>query len=1081
MNQLTNDHLKYLLERGINESLISSHSINYYNIKKSKLQLDLEIPGINFSYFDFDKNIIAHRLRPLASDWEKAITLRDYYLKEDGELPKFLTGKKQKPHAYFSPLLDWHKIAKKTNIDLIITEGETRAILLASHDIPCVGLPGVNGVSSLDKLLPDLEQIDWKNRNVSICFDSDIIQKEPVKFALLKLCKKLFPLGAKLSITLLPNEICGSKNGIDDFIVRHGINAFQNLEEEFKILSKTKFKILENKIIKNVEIDPVTQEKTTSLKYESSLNSLEPHTTVKSAMVWSILKDRFDYHPILHWLYWNDKYWEVVENDVVLGTIEEIRKKNNWITNNTKEIYERFQWKLSTQKTNWFNEKYLGFENGYLNTETNEFVLPFREARLTSILPFDYDSSAQCPQWLEFLDSAFHLEDTKEYLKAWFRWILAPKPNNRKFDLEATLWLVGKSGYGKSTVLETLKNLVGENSFGNLDITKLDNNNTVFNLVGKKIAINNDATGFIKELGKYNSICSNEEVMVWNKHHNEFPTRLGCVPVLAMNTPLGFSGADSSGLTRRLHILKFTRPPQKIDCQLDKKLKAEIAGIFAWAWSMDLESAIHIIKKNKDSESFEEVFEENMTEYQFLYENYLNGGTYQSSVLLQNYQKWAEAKGFKPSNRNKFAQALMNRLNIERIKNRDGYFYNIPDLEKVSLTELLKGNFEKAEQQTLFEQTPLFGSLENQSVTTVMTRDDPCDDPEPLLNKGGDDCDDGLDKNFSSNFISSSSSSDKNKENVITVITPLPSNEFTSSPPSSQVITVVTNDSDSQLDDICELGGFTLYEEVLFLPYGEVHLRQGVITSINKESESFEIFDNDREVIEYCSLNQIEKIKVDSDQNEHFSDPNLGEKKFISEIEKTLSEAEPYLVVRNIFGDIETQPYKSKESVTVSVNQNQGIPFGSEDYQESLELYHQIQAKIKEIGQNKGFLENSFAMVTFENFLTFSENLPLNKKEHLEVYYQWLNEPKNQVIKQTTLNFSEKQENSKFSQEHLIETIKSLPTNGKNNSSKRYECPNCQKSKLWLNEKKGIFGCHSCGDGKSIYRELAQLFNQNYR
>lgn len=1077
MNQLKNDHLKYLSERGINETLINSHAINYYSKKESKLQLNLEISGINFSYFDFDKNIIAHRLRPLASDWEKSPELKAFFQQKDDKLPKFLTGKNQPQHAYFSPLLDWHTIAKKTSIDLIITEGETRSIILASHNIPCIGLPGVNAVNKLGELLPDLDKIDWQNRNVSICFDSDIIEKYQVKNALLELIKALFTRGAKISITLLPNEICGAKNGIDDFILRHGINAFKHLDEQFKTLNESKYRLLDIKEIEIINFNKTSKKKETIIDYNFNIKRLEPYVTVKSAMVWSVLKDRFDYHPIFKWIYWNDKYWEVVDEDQILGTIQKMRYANQWIHNDDQKNLEEFQWHLSEQKTNWSNEKYLGFQNGYLNTQTNEFSLPFREARVMSILPFDYDPSAQCPRWLEFLDSSLHFDETKEYLKAWFRWILSPKANNRKFDLEGTLWLVGKSGYGKSTVLETLKNLVGVNSFGNLDITKLDNNNAVFNLVGKKIAINNDATGFIKDLGKYNSICSNEEVMVWKKRHDEFPVRLGCVPVLAMNAPLGFSGVDSSGLTRRLHILKFTRPPKEIDFSLDKKLNSEIAGIFAWAWSIDYETAIKTIHKNKDSSSFEEVFEENTTEYQFLCEMYLNGGEYQASVLLQDYQKWAESKGFKTSNKNKFAQT-MGRLNIEKYSSRKGTFYLIPDLEKVSLTELLKGNFEKAQQQSLLTELSL-NTNTNQSVMTVMTRDDHCDDAKPLINKGGGDGGDGFGNFSPENLISSSSFfSQKDMEKVTTVTTHLPDKGFGSPPPSPRVTTVTTNDGDSQLDDICEFGGFALYEEVLFLPYGEFDLRQGVITSINKESESFEIFDNDREVTEYCSLSQIEKIKLDSDQNEDLADPNLGGKMFISEIEKTLSEADPYLVVRNIFGDIETQPYK-KESVTVSIDQNQGITFESEDYQESLQLYHQIQSKIKEIGQNKGYLENSFTLVTYEPFLTFSENSPLNKKEHLEKYYQWLQIPKNQVVKQVSLDFSDNQEKTKFSQENLIASIKSLPTDGKN-GGKRYECPNCQKSKLWLNEQKGIFGCYSCQDNKAIYRKLARSFTQNY-
>ena len=182
---------------------------------------------------------------------------------------------------------------------------------------------------------------------------------------------------------------------------------------------------------------------------------------------------------------------------------------------------------------------------------------------VTSILPFDYNPKATCESWLNFLNQSLGNDTQKiEYARAWMRWILTPK-NNNKFPIEATLWIVGQQGTGKGTFLNILSNLVGEENYGVFTPEAITDTNMLFGLVDKKLAINQDVTGFISNIGVYNRICSNELVNVWNKYHNQFATRLNTVTVLAMNKPLSFSGNGSEGLKRRLHVLTFDRPPRK--------------------------------------------------------------------------------------------------------------------------------------------------------------------------------------------------------------------------------------------------------------------------------------------------------------------------------------------------------------------------------------------------------------------------------------------------------------------------------------------------------------------------------------
>ena len=133
--------------------------------------------------------------------------------------------------AIFSRLASEEKY--KTCKKLFITEGEKKADALTHYGFPCIGLSGVYGWkdkrSGESKPLPELEEFNWKNRQVYLVFDSDIVSKIEVLLALKSLSEFLKDKEAKVFIILLPNELNGGKNGADDFLRRHGKQAFSEL------------------------------------------------------------------------------------------------------------------------------------------------------------------------------------------------------------------------------------------------------------------------------------------------------------------------------------------------------------------------------------------------------------------------------------------------------------------------------------------------------------------------------------------------------------------------------------------------------------------------------------------------------------------------------------------------------------------------------------------------------------------------------------------------------------------------------------------------------------------------------------
>ena len=132
-------------------------------------------------------------------------------------------------HLYLPPLLEWQKIAPATDVPLIITEGEYKAITAAKNNLPTIGLGGVwNFKNANNRHLIEFKEFNWDKRRVYICYDSDAAQKWQVALAENALAHELLNLGAMPYILRLPQE-GDDKTGLDDFLLAKGRAAFDKI------------------------------------------------------------------------------------------------------------------------------------------------------------------------------------------------------------------------------------------------------------------------------------------------------------------------------------------------------------------------------------------------------------------------------------------------------------------------------------------------------------------------------------------------------------------------------------------------------------------------------------------------------------------------------------------------------------------------------------------------------------------------------------------------------------------------------------------------------------------------------------
>ena len=140
---------------------------------------------------------------------------------------KYETPKGEAPRAYFPA--GTCQFLESATVEILITEGEKKAICADQHGFPCIGLGGVHGWNrkKSSQLIPDLEMMAWNGRPVILVFDSDQHQNPQVQEAQSKFAAALQKRGAKVLVAQLPDgppdpDGKPTKMGLDDFLVAHG-------------------------------------------------------------------------------------------------------------------------------------------------------------------------------------------------------------------------------------------------------------------------------------------------------------------------------------------------------------------------------------------------------------------------------------------------------------------------------------------------------------------------------------------------------------------------------------------------------------------------------------------------------------------------------------------------------------------------------------------------------------------------------------------------------------------------------------------------------------------------------------------
>ncbi|MGH0943820.1 phage/plasmid primase, P4 family [Bacillus mycoides] len=239
------------------------------------------------------------------------------------------------------------------------------------------------------------------------------------------------------------------------------------------------------------------------------------------------------------------------------------------------------------EREDFDRHKYLfNVENGIVDLKTGKLQQHDRELGLTKITNIAFDENAKCPEWINFLDQIFQGDkELTEYMQRLIGYSLTGEITE-----QIMVFLIGGGSNGKSTFINTIKDLLGEygkQAKSDTFIKKKETgaNNDIARLVGARFvsAIESEegeqlSEAFVKQ------ITGGEPVLARFLRQEYFEFIPEFKVFFTTNHKPVIKGVDE-GIWRRIRLIPFNLqlPKEKRDKKLPEKISLEMPGILNWA------------------------------------------------------------------------------------------------------------------------------------------------------------------------------------------------------------------------------------------------------------------------------------------------------------------------------------------------------------------------------------------------------------------------------------------------------------------------------------------------------------------
>lgn len=557
---------------------------------------------------------------------------------------------------------------------IFVTEGEKKALALSQLGVAAIGIGGVYcwKVKGLDQLIDDLAAIKWQGRDVYVVFDYDEKAKtrRQVQDARRRLAKALRTAGAKEVYDVeLPPGPNDAKQGVDDFLVAHGAEAFHALVQQAEP-------------VPSADYEPMTK----ASGRTDTANAARIVGRFGEDIRWVGAWDK--------WLIWDGQRWRIDQSLQIESRAKEIAAdlwkeigaaaSGGGIDHDTLRAMYSFA-KTSSSANGIRNmvalarsepgvpiglealdsdPLLLNVQNGTIDLRTGKLREHRRDDFLTKLAPVAFDSAATCPRWKEFLRRIFDgNKDLIGYMQRLVGYCLTGQTEEHILP-----FLYGMGANGKSTLVETgLKVLGSDYSMKappDLLMAKRGESHPTerADLFGKRLVAcietedgRRMAEALVKELTGGDRVRARrmrEDFWEFTPTHHVW---------LAGNYKPTITGTDY-GIWRRIKLIPFNVviPDAEQDKKLPAKLADELSGILNWALEGCLEWQRSGMQEPEVVRAATKEYSDEMDEVGQFIEQYCELGQDFMAPATELYEEFGKQTGSKISQR-RFGQALARR------------------------------------------------------------------------------------------------------------------------------------------------------------------------------------------------------------------------------------------------------------------------------------------------------------------------------------------------------------------------------------------------------------------------------------
>lgn len=301
------------------------------------------------------------------------------------------------------------------------------------------------------------------------------------------------------------------------------------------------------------------------------------------------------------WLIWDGKRWKIDNKKeifrIAAKVLRELYKSDDEAEVKWAKMCERLNVVRNSltflmslvpaEREDFDHHKYLfNVQNGIVDLKTGKLQPHDRELGLTKITNVQFDENAKCPEWLNFLEQIFQGDkELIEYMQRLIGYSLTGEITE-----QIMVFLIGGGSNGKSTFINTIKDLMGEygkQAKSDTFIKKKETgaNNDIARLVGSRFvsAIESEdgeqlSEAFVKQ------ITGGEPVLARFLRQEYFEFIPEFKVFFTTNHKPVIKGVDE-GIWRRVKLVPFNLqlPKEKRDLKLPEKLSLEMPGILNWA------------------------------------------------------------------------------------------------------------------------------------------------------------------------------------------------------------------------------------------------------------------------------------------------------------------------------------------------------------------------------------------------------------------------------------------------------------------------------------------------------------------